>query len=174
MMVLNSRLTVQIKSHTAPLACLTSPFDWFISYHGCCPPAPASPCELTLVLFSCSHLPREAAAASCVTTAESHLRGRAGLFCTLAASHTTMRGCPPPGALDTSWCPLLTPDTQPVCQTSATVPCWEPGLPFAERGSCPSYLSVSVCLGWNVLALTALRRSLESSTFALTPWTQGE
>lgn len=120
---------------------------------------------------------REAAAASCVTTAESPLRGKAGPSCTLAASHTTMRGCPPPGVLDTSWCPLLTPDTQPVCQTfSATVPCWTTWVAILrERGRCPSHLPrVSVCLGWNVLVPTVLRRSLESSTCPLTPWTQGK
>ncbi|EPY81911.1 hypothetical protein CB1_000698008 [Camelus ferus] len=52
---------------------------------------------------------------SCATTAWSHPRGTAGGSFTLAASPTTMKGCPPLGALTTSWCPLLTPDTQPLC-----------------------------------------------------------
>lgn len=147
-MILNStKLAVQIHNHTASLACLASLFDWHLPHHACCPPAPAPPSMLTLVLFSCSHLPREVAAASCVTTAESRPQGRAGLSCILAASHTTMRGCPPPGALGTSWCPLLTPDTQPVCQAfSATVPCRATWVPILREGTLPFSSSECVCV----------------------------
>lgn len=111
----------------------------------CLPPVPG-----LLTLPFCP-LPREVAAASYAMTVWSQPPGRAGGFCTLAVSPTTMRGCLPRGALATSWCPLSTPDTQPLCQTSpAIVPSYAPllggGLSGSSSTECMFGVSGTGCL----------------------------
>lgn len=60
-----------------------------------------------VIWFNVLHC-RVAACDSFDTTAHWLAWGRVGCWCTLAVSLTTMKGCPPPGVLATSWCHLST------------------------------------------------------------------